>query len=403
VLAQNLEPVFAERYCNLEGFDRPSRQTIVVLDQRLVVANPEKGLAPENQRWAREVLGLFDPDAPGRVATFLPRERVSLYVAPPSGGQPRLILTGCVPRFSDKELQQINSQLSAVQRAMDYAWGSGAAEKAASYGKDFFRTKLANQLWRIGPPQDNRSADPLSLFRSLARDRQLINLQNGIPRMIFITDLSKMAQELGPDVASARSWGFRKAKEIGLRLQRAEVYLIGPSSDRLRDAMDTFFLGSEGDLVAWSEEMVGIFAANPVSVQVFSGKVSYCENEFPMDLRLSVDSEGQLLNSWLAVTVQDRTSTPLKGTFRCEGSDNCFLKSQECGLGQLWARLGCRPGENPEFTASLPMSGFRSLEGRVEGSQLTGQIFDALGKLDCKDKQVTSYRFRLTKVDGVAF
>ncbi|GIV03780.1 MAG: hypothetical protein KatS3mg015_2610 [Fimbriimonadales bacterium] len=145
-------PIFAEEYCNLSGFTKPIRQTIVILDQRLVVANPEGGIAPENQRWMKDIHSLFDPVAPGRVATFLPRERVSLYVAPSSGTQPKLLFTGCVPRFSQEEVASIERQRGWGRRLVDYAWAGGPTAAATAYAKRFFQTKLANQLWDIRPP-----------------------------------------------------------------------------------------------------------------------------------------------------------------------------------------------------------------------------------------------------------
>ncbi|GIV03781.1 MAG: hypothetical protein KatS3mg015_2611 [Fimbriimonadales bacterium] len=243
-----------------------------------------------------------------------------------------------------------------------------------------------------------------SVFRSVASDRQLINLQHGIPRVIFLTDLSGVAPLIGSDTASARSWGFAKAKEIGLRLQRAEVYLVGTSSGRMRDAMEAFFLASEGDLVAWPEEMLGAFGPNPVSVQVFRGQVSYCENEFPMELRLSLDAEGQLTNSWLAVTIQERTSTPVRGSFVCEATQKCSLTSRDNGLGQLWSTSGPEAGNKLELSPALPLSGFRRLDAKLEGEELVGRIWDPAARLDCKEnKTETAYRFRLTKSEGIPF
>src|SRR5262249_48086055 len=97
--AEALEPIVAEDYCNRPGLTKPIRQSIVVLDQGLVVPNRKGEVSPQNQRWIKDIRSLLDPSAPGRVATFLPRERVSLYLAPTTGAQPTLLFTGCVPRF----------------------------------------------------------------------------------------------------------------------------------------------------------------------------------------------------------------------------------------------------------------------------------------------------------------
>lgn len=396
-----IDTIVAEEYCQKPGLALPPRQTVIVLDEGMVVKNPDGGIAPENQKWLRDINRLFDIGEAGRVETFLPRERVSVYLAPRSGSQPKLLLTGCIPRYSTEELAAAEAGQGSTSKFVDYLFESGIADEAREYSKQYFQKRLTLALGQLAPEEYEELPD-LGVIRSLSRDRQLINPKYGIPRVIIVGNLDANVEVPSGSAKEARAWGFTQAKEVGLKLQRAEIYVIGKSSSMGREALRALFLGSEGDLAGWSEEMLGVFGPNPSSVEVFRGTVRYCENKFPMELRVSVDTSGQLRNSWIAVSVQDRVSTPIEGAFVCTGKQECKLTSRDGGLGQVWTAKG--EGAGPaEFSSSLPLSGFRRLEATIEGDSVHGRIWDPVGKLDCPETGEREFGFELVRDTGVPF
>jgi hypothetical protein len=378
-------PASFEKYCNAPSVPKTLRQTVLVIDENEIHANPAPGqIAPENRRWTMWIGGLLGKAGDAKSSAFAPRERLTILVAPRNGAEPRTVFTGCLPGFSAEEVQAIARNQGGLGSAGSDFFGSGPVQTAAK-DADRFRGLLGAALTRLGDAESqtpsaggDRGFATSGLLTSL-RQKSLVDLSAGIPRIIIFSDLSRLSiDEAG--VPEARKAGFTLARKTPLDLKRAEVFVAGvqpgAQTDRTRAFVDAFLLGSEGHLRGFGSGDIGLQQAAPQSVRVYSGMIRYGSEDVPMRLRLATTSDGRIVDSWLAVRRDVETATPFEGEIVSDGRDGEIGRNDGKGLGQLWS---INPDPEPEFGPDMAFGGLRGLELHVHpDGVLDGRVMDPM-------------------------
>ncbi|WP_165184302.1 hypothetical protein [Caulobacter soli] len=378
-------PAGFEKYCNAPGVPKALRQTVLVIDENEIHANPAPNqIAPENRRWTMWVGSLLGKAGDPKSSVFAPRERLTLLVAPRNGGEPRTVFTGCFPGFSAEEVQVIARNQGGLGSASSDFFGSGPVQTATK-DADRFRSLLGAALARLGDPAAQTSPaggdgglSTSSLLVSL-RQKPLADLTAGIPRIVIYSDLSRLSISQA-SVPEARKAGFALARKAPLDLKRAEVFVAGvqPSTetDRTKAFLDAFLLGSEGHLRGFGSGDIGLQQAAPQTVRIYSGMIRYGSEDVPMRLRLATTSDGRIVDSWLAVRRDIETATPFEGEIVSDGRNGEIGRNDGKGLGQLWS---IDPDPEPEFGPDMAFGGLRGLELHIHpDGVLEGRVMDPM-------------------------
>jgi hypothetical protein len=202
----------------------------------------------------------------------------------------------------------------------------------------------------------------------------------GLPRIIVISPMNFPFITNLTDAKSAHTLGFAMALKLNADLQRAEVYLTGVSQEasaHIKDFGQAFFLGSKGRLAATSGETLPAMSDVPTRLRVFSGFIDYVGVKVPMQIRLSSDRTGSLVNSWAEVSVKRPVATPLTGKIVCKNDDqeSCEVKGDGKEFAQSWV---IDVGPDPKFEESLPFSGVRYFEFATDKAGVKGRVYDPL-------------------------
>lgn len=374
-----------EKYCAVPGVDAAARQTVIIIDEHEITPNPAPGLiAPENLKWTKWLGRLVSAKGAAREAIFAPRERLTVLVAPKDGSEPRLMFTGCLPFFSQAEATAIAQKQGGVNSAAGAFFGSGALETAEK-DSDKFRSALGAAAALAGAPdglskKSLGDADlPTSGLMASLRHGGLINLTDGVPRVMLYSDLSRFAAPWR-DTQAARAAGLQLGSEAPLDLKRADFYVLGvgssESADLVRQFVDAFLLSSAATLKGWSLADAPLSEPAPTNVRFFSGLVRYGAEDVPVKLRLGTTGDGKIVNSWLTVRRDFETSTPFSGEVVSDGHGGQIARSDGHGFGQLWS---LNPDPAPEFTDRMAFGGLRNVELQVHpDGTVTGKVFDPL-------------------------
>lgn len=361
-----------EEYCGIPDFKPALRQTVVIVDGAQLQRADGTDMREKNGAMIDAIARLVE-------RTLAPRERLKIFVTPADGLEPRLVFTGCLPGFNNDEITRLKAAKSGVGLAGESYFGTGATQRAAA-ARDAFRSAVLGSLAnaaRSVPNGAKRNAGPWAdapLLRSLRATTGLVDLEAGPPRIVILSNLARY--DVGePDSAEvARRAGFAAAETMGLRLQRAEVQVITVQGGETyaRDFASAFFLGSEGNLTGWGADGSGEQTEAPVRVTVYTGSGDYGVVSYPMQMRLAVDRNGVLVNSWFVVKGETDRAIPLTGALTCQG-DICSLTQDATGFAQVWSPDA---DSEPEFDPSLPFAGMRSLELRVAKGVASGRVHD---------------------------
>ncbi len=379
--AFSVEPDRAEEFCRKNEFSKALRQTIVFIDENVVTAYSGDDIPPASRELARLILNFADPEKAQRTNTFLPRERLTVYALPRDGSQPIHVFSACQPYYSDEEIAEIEGRESSTKRALDTFFGKGPIAEAEEYTR-VFRNNLTTMLVSIGKTMSdspNRTSGFLesSLITSLQSTPRLVNLHDGIPRIILVADFSPFSVEGLDNPLEARSLGFSMAKQASIDFSRAELYAVHLSdtgqNQLVREFAHAFFLGSGALLSGWSNKTISNPSVNPTAVQIFQGFVDYGDIKPPVQIRLAWDSNGTLVNSWIGVALKSTVSTPMSGAMVCQDSNNCSVKSDDFGFAQIWST---DPDQEAEYDANLPFSGLRRFTIDIKGTRASGKIWD---------------------------
>ena len=374
------DTIVSESSCRTEGFARPLRQTIVILDEAAIDAFGSGPVSEANRRVNRTILSLAGV-MEGQTATVsAPRERITLFFAREDGKDLIRAFTGCPPTYSQDEIARIDKAGSGIQGELMKFIGHDARAQIETQKLAFESSLLQTMtgLSKIRNPEVNgqdRGPEGIGFLQALSLSGSAIDLTEGIPRVVVISPMTLPILTALSDAKAARELGFGLASKLGVDFERAEVYLTGlsdHSSTYTRDFARALFLGMKGHLVAASGVALPAFAEAPQSVRIFGGFIDYVGVKVPMQVRLAVDQSGSLENSWVEVSVVRPVATPLTGKAICTKSDvECNVQGDGNEFSQSWV-ADVHP--NPTFDQKLPFSGVRYFQLTTSASGQRGEF-----------------------------
>ena len=373
------ETVVAEEFCNLEGFSRPLRQTIVVLDELAIEPFAGDEISQGNLRWIRAIVSLAGVQEGQTNENAAPRERISILLARANGSDLVRVFTGCPPTYSREEANKLDASSTGISREFNEWLGKDPRSRIEADQKEF-RTKLLAtlvQLTKEAPKPKPAESNFISLLPEVGRS---FDLGNGIPRIVIFSPLV-LANGTFENKAAAREAGFKQASRYAADLKRAEVYVVRGKNDANALASDyvaALLLGSKGFLVDTSGESLPALRDAPKMIAVYGGFISYGLVNAPMQIRLAVDSAGSLVNSWVEISVDRATATPMTGKAICKGAglDNCTIQGDGKDFSQAWA-IEPDP-DKPTFDQRLPFSGMRWFQFTTSAKGASGSFYDPM-------------------------
>ena len=367
----------AEAFCSVPELAETLRHTYLLLDEAAISKTTTPAEFVDLNAPLRDmVLTFADPKKSLSAGTAAARERVSIFVLPRDGSAGKRVFTGCIPGLSSQELKTVKSESSKIS---DFFSG-GIAQKIENDSKAF-RTRLIGGLQvaaaqATGPAEPHSGGlDETSLVKSLRASGRMINGDEGPPRVILYTDISKLDLPTGASRQEARQAGFDLARGTSLDFGRSNVAVVLPSSTNeiTREFFDTFLLAQHGHLIHWGSASVGALPPAPTQLQRYAGEVEYSGGSETVQLRIGTDQDGKLVNSWLVQVGSPNRSTPLTGQAICDDTGSCEIRSDDGGFTQAWS---LSPGGEAEFDPEAPFGGLRQFRFETNEEQLTGKFFD---------------------------
>lgn len=368
-----------EQFCDTPGLPRPLRETYVVVDSlKLKRAETPADFADRNADARSAVLAVGNPSSSVDQGLSAARERITLLLTSADGAAPRQLFTGCLPALSAAD----RADLASTESAASTFFTGGQEQKIREAG-DQFRTALIGSLIATARAQPEAlAADGTAFLQSLASSSIVFGgKQESVPRIIFVTDA--FAAMDGVDTMTARKAGFERAKELGVKLGFSEVAIVGNGSESEagREGARSMLLAMDGALGSWTKDGGSIrSAAVPIQIRRFAGAVTYPISpplEEIVHVRLGLDANGQLTNSWMIEIGEYRTGVPMQGIGTCTTEDRCELRSDASStFAQLWVPE--RKGNEPHFDdkSTAPYAALRQWKLTVIAGQLQGEIFD---------------------------
>lgn len=371
-----------ESYCSVSGLQPSTRQTFILLDQRaLARATTVDEFVTQNAHVRDAVLAFGDPKRATDSGFSDWRERISLLIIPSNGNAPQLVFSGCVPSLSVPERTAAMKTDSAVSEFF-----RGSIDRKLDDEQSKFRGYLNGALLRAaaGGPEKaggESGALPESLIvRSLRASGRLINSNNGVPRVVLLSNLAGIDLEGISSASDARRTGFNDGAKGGLDLGRSELHVFlvnGGNSDLAREYVGAYFLAQNAHLVSWSD-LPSVLPPAPRTVARYTGTVDYVTADVPIQVRIAVDRNGELEDSWLVLQADPVKSTPLTGTYSCDSDGRCIGHADNGGFAQAWsAKIGVGKAD---FDAMLPFGGARNWEFQIQGNRLKGRVYDTILK-----------------------
>jgi hypothetical protein len=188
-LAHAAETVVSEEACTLEGFPRPLRQTIVVIDELAIAPWTNGEMSDGNRRWINAVIGLAGVQEGQRNESAAPRERMTVLLARVNGSDLVRVFTGCPPTFSREEFDRLDGSSTGLKRAFNEWLGKDPRSRLEADQKTF-RLKLLGalvQLTKDAVKPKLTESNFLSLLPDVGRS---FDLGSGIPRIVIFHRLS---------------------------------------------------------------------------------------------------------------------------------------------------------------------------------------------------------------------
>lgn len=372
-----------DKYCNLEGFTAPLRQTVIVIDERNIAPEADGQPAPKNLVWRKFIGNLLFVDRMELEQNFLPREHITVLIARKDGAGTRTVFSGCLPFFSDRERIAIGKG-AGYMRSVNTFFGFGPVAEAKK-DMDMFRIQVGDGVQEALQPsmmspratheQPNRISSS-SLVLSL-KQSNFINMAFGIPRIVIYSDLARFFFG-SSDRAIARQSGLDNGSAVDLDLKGAEVHVVGASgTPYAKDALEMFFLASHGELLSLgASTALPAFAANPIHVRRYQGRIAYPNGmNFPIRIRIATDQNGTLVNSWVWAQTTSDQFAPLHGVLTCSGDAGCQY-SGDGVFAQLWNVNRSINGE-PTLGQELSFGGARTFGLQIQGAVAKGSISDS--------------------------
>lgn len=386
-----------ESYCNKNNLSAAKRQTAIVIDSALITSEPNGPIA-ENKYWRQKIARFMDANDQAVSRRFAPREPVTILVAEADGSGLRKLFYGCMPLYSAAEQKELEKKTSKSSRFFGKDWKASLKKNNENFAGKVLLSLVAN-MKDITPVEEALPFQKSGLGQSVARGYQP-SLENGIPRLIIVTDLSKYSFIDGDDVPAAKKTGRKNASAWGGNFFRGEIHILGATqSEDLADKeyLKSLFLGSKGNLITitgFNGALVD--QAAPEAVTVYQGTILYPDGEYPIAMRLALDSNRRAVNSWIEVQTDELRFVPFQGALSCKSEKKCvFLETGN--LAQIWTD---NPGGEPEFEQYMPFVGFRDMKFIVSGNAISGAITDSSGEIPGMKEGL---KFEMTKVENGTF
>jgi hypothetical protein len=399
------EPVRFEEACRRAEAAMPLRQTIVIVDEGALRTRGAQ-TKTDDKRWIRAVVELADAREGATTTTNMEAaERLIVMVARADGSELVPLFFGCSPNLSAAE----RSEREKADSGADRFFGRDTASQVKRQ-LESFEARILEALTQVNQQvdRDNKAGLPIApdgFVRAVSSGR-LVDLTFGVPRIVLITDLRFVDPRKLPDRETARKLGFEWATKVNLDLSRAEVYVLNfgdASSQYMRDFAEALLLGSKGLLSGWRTDGLPPLLAAPVAVRHFGGTIDYAGLAAPIQIRLAFDKAGNLVNSWVEVTISKPVATPMTGKAICQGTQVCEVKGDGKLFGQAWSTAS---SNEPMFGEDLPFAGFRYFELSTTNEDTAGRIYDPKAKLRLGSDQTAlsdDFRFKLKTTPGQVF
>jgi hypothetical protein len=395
---QALETTTYDATCVSKSESTPLRQTIVIVDESAVATGPNSDR--ENLRWKRPLLDIADATENVGHGNLTPHEHIIVYLARKNGAEIAPVFVGCSPNISEAERHKLEENDSTIGN-----WFTGGTAKIIATARSSFKDRLADAIGvisRAAAEPAGAKELPGSLLRSIVSSPRLFELSVGIPRIVFISALNLIENPVWPTAAAAREAGFDLGQQSSLDLHRAEVYVValqGASNQNLRLFFEAFLLRSRGQLVGWRSDGISQLLAPPVDLRVFGGTFQMGDVAAPVQVRISLDSQGNLVNSWIEITTGRSLATPIIGKAICQTSDACEIKGGQI-LSQAW-----NPDQsaNPVFNPKFAWSGLRFFEMSLKGKVGAIRIWDPKAKVQMGDRKNEDFQFSVDRTNGQLF
>jgi hypothetical protein len=385
-----------ESYCNKNNVTPAKRQTAIVIDSALITPEPN-GPKSENKYWRQRIARFVDANDQAVSRRFAPREPVTILVAEADGSGLRKLFYGCMPLYSAAEQKELEKKTSKSSRFFGKDWKARLKKDNGNFAGKVLLSLVAN-MKEITPVEEGLPFQKSGLGQSVARGYQP-SLEYGVPRLIIVTDLSKYSFQDG-EVPAAKKKGREHSAAWGGNFFRGEVHILGATqSEDLADKeyLKSLFLGSKGNLITiagFNGALVD--QAAPDTVTIYQGTIQYPDGEYPIAMRLALDSNRRAVNSWIEIQTDELRFVPFYGALSCKTEKKCtFIETGN--LAQIWTDS---PGGEPEFEQYMPFVGFRDMKFSILGNAISGAITDSSGEIPgMKD----GLKFEMVKVENGTF
>jgi hypothetical protein len=367
-----------ERYCTPPGLSPSLRHTFVLVDEHSIArTDTAEDFGQINAKLRNVVIGFATPDAASITGLMDHRERLSILLLPRDGTAAKLLFTGCLPSLSADELTAADRDGSAVA-----TFFTGGVRQDISEAARTFRSRVTSALILAaraapGPAEPETGVLAQSqLVQSLLASGQLINGENGVPRVLLLANLAQFDLGGASTPEAARRNGFTDGQTLALDLGRAELHVFlveGESATLARDYARAFFLTRHANLMTWADDTPSSMPAAPVVVERYDGEAQYPREPEPIQIRVAADRNGALVNSWMILRGVENRSIPMTGRRVCNAEGVCSLRSDDGGFAQAWSP---NTSATPEFDRLLPFVGMREWEITTQAQTLRGRVFD---------------------------
>lgn len=378
-VANAAETKLFDAYCDMPGYSPPLRQTVILVDGRMVTPEIDGGINPENRLWREFIADFTNPEDPAIQQRFALRERVTISIAAGDGSGIRNIFTGCLPTYSKAEMEKLAKT--------DTTWGAfltGGIKSQLQDQVDLFRQALLIALAQ-GARDRSKTIDKTdeafssSTFVASLSKGIGIAQDNGIPRIVIFSNLSRYKLPIN-DLPTAKREGREDGEASGIDLMSSELHIVGASKsdgNSSSEYLKSFFLSTKAKV----ETLTGIdgtikVTRPPVSIAVYQGQIKYPDGLATMRIRLALDRNGTAVNSWAEEVFDRKRFTPFGGVLTCGTNADCTFVGDRI-FAQIWSD---NPDPDPEFASWMPFGGFRDLSLKVKaGDTVLGNISDRSG------------------------
>lgn len=293
-------------FCNTKAV----RQTVVYIDDSMMIEG--------RTAWAGEVVRKLR-------ASLAPGEKTTVVQLSPVSGTSSEVWSGCWPEYTLAQRASIKKNgpylfTKDPLAALDDQKGYFARDLNAAVSKIYFQTK--RPAGGSGAASSTRTKK--QLLRALASDEGRFSSSAVTVRAIIYSDMAENS-DLGSvyQPVKADEW-INYAKELGTHLRKSVFYVFGAGSSDGSAQMENakaFWVHALRSMSA----TIGGFGSDlnvpngiPVEAWEFDTTLKEGPQDFSGKLSLLVDSDGNLIDSWIGFS---RLSIAgITGTFRCANS-----------------------------------------------------------------------------------